>query len=85
MSDRLQNFIQLNELAENIHATGRRVAIVLEGRDGAGKSGTVREITRYMPPYAYRVQPSHAIKAYDEILVARMEKAASEKRADGYL
>ncbi len=58
MSDRLQNFIQLNELAENIHANGRRVAIVLEGRDGAGKSGTVREITRYMPPYAYRVQPS---------------------------
>ena len=58
MSDRLQNFILLNELAENIHATGRRVAIVLEGRDGAGKSGTVREITRYMPPYAYRVQPS---------------------------
>src|SRR6056300_1421509 len=58
MSDRLQNFIQLNELAENIHATGRRVAIVLEGRDGAGKSGTVKEITQYMPPYAYRVQPS---------------------------
>ena len=58
MSERLQNFIKLNELAENIHATGRRVAIVLEGRDGAGKSGTVREITRYMPPYAYRVQPS---------------------------
>ena len=56
--NRLQNFIKLNELAENIHATGRRVAIVLEGRDGAGKSGTVREITRYMPPYAYRVQPS---------------------------
>jgi polyphosphate kinase 2 (PPK2 family) len=58
MSERLQNFIKLNELAENVHATGRRVAIVLEGRDGAGKSGTVREITRYMPPYAYRVQPS---------------------------
>jgi len=58
MSDRLQNFIRLNELAENIHANGRRVAIVLEGRDGAGKSGAVKEITRYMPPYAYRVQPS---------------------------
>ena len=56
--NRLQNFIKLNDLAENIHATGRRVAIVLEGRDGAGKSGTVQEITRYMPPYAYRVQPS---------------------------
>ena len=58
MSERLQNFIRLNELAENIHANGRRVAIVLEGRDGAGKSGTVLEIPRYMPPYAYRVQPS---------------------------
>ena len=56
--NRLQNFIKLNELAENIHANGRRVAVILEGRDGAGKSGTVKEITRYMPPYAYRVQPS---------------------------
>ena len=54
----LDNLIKLNELAENVYATGRRVAIVLEGRDGAGKSGTVRELTRYMPPYAYRVQPS---------------------------
>jgi len=54
----LENLIKLNELAENVYATGRRVAIVLEGRDGAGKSGTVRELTRYMPPYAYRVQPS---------------------------
>ena len=42
--NRLQNFIKLNELAENIHANGRRVAVVLEGRDGAGKSGTVKEI-----------------------------------------
>jgi len=56
--NRLQNFIKLNELAENIHANGRRVAVILEGRDGAGKSGTVKEITRYMPPYAYRVQSS---------------------------
>ena len=54
----LQNLIKLNELAENIYANGRRVAIVLEGRDGAGKSGTVRELTRYLPPYTYRVQPS---------------------------
>ena len=54
----LQNLIKLNELAENIYANKRRVAIVLEGRDGAGKSGTVRELTRYLPPYTYRVQPS---------------------------
>ena len=58
MSERLQNFIQLNEHAERVHAEGRRVAVILEGRDGAGKSGTVRELTRYLPPYTHRVQPS---------------------------
>ena len=54
----LQNLIKLNELAENVYANGRQVAIILEGRDGAGKSGTVRELTRYLPPYTYRVHPS---------------------------
>ena len=58
MSERLQNFIQLNEHAERVRAEGRRVAVILEGRDGAGKSGTVRELTRYLPPYTHRVQPS---------------------------
>ena len=58
MSERLQNFIRLNELAENIHKNGRRVAVVLEGRDGAGKSGTIRKLTKYLPPYTFRVQQS---------------------------
>ncbi len=54
----LENYIELNRKAERIHEEGRKVAIVLEGRDGAGKSGTVRELTRFLPPYTYRVQPS---------------------------
>lgn len=58
MSHELQNYIRLNELAEHIHASGQRVAIVLEGRDSAGKSGTIRKLTKYLPPYTYRVQPS---------------------------
>jgi polyphosphate kinase 2 (PPK2 family) len=56
--ENLANYIKLNEIAERVHANGERVAIILEGRDGAGKSGTVRELTRFLPPYAYRVQPS---------------------------
>jgi polyphosphate kinase 2 (PPK2 family) len=51
-------WIKLNYLAENIHAEGKRVAVVLEGRDGAGKSGTIRELTRYLPPYAHSVMRS---------------------------
>ena len=58
MNANYENLVKLNQLAEDIHKTGRRVAVVLEGRDGAGKSGTVRDMTRYLPPYAYRVQPS---------------------------
>lgn len=51
-------WVQLNQLAEDINKTGKRVAVVLEGRDGAGKSGTIRELTRYLPPYAYSVMQS---------------------------
>ena len=54
----IENLIRLNELAENVHSSGKRVAILLEGRDGAGKSGTIRELTRYLPPYTFRVVPS---------------------------
>ena len=58
MNHELQNYIRLNELAEHIHASGQRVAVVLEGRDGAGKSGTIRKLTKYLPPYTFRVQQS---------------------------
>src|SRR6056300_1070598 len=51
-------WIELNQLAETIHSEGKRVAVVLEGRDGAGISGTIRELTRYLPPYAHRIVPS---------------------------
>jgi polyphosphate kinase 2 (PPK2 family) len=51
-------WIELNQLAETIHAEGKRVAVVLEGRDGAGKSGTIRELTKYLPPYAHSVMRS---------------------------
>ena len=58
MNQELQNYIRLNELSEHIHASGQRVAVVLEGRDGAGKSGTIRKLTKYLPPYTFRVQQS---------------------------
>ena len=58
MNNRLQNLIRLNELAENIHTQGKRVAVLLEGRDGAGTSGTIRNFTHYLPPYTFKVVPS---------------------------
>ena len=46
---------QFNEFADQ--NTGR-IAIVLEGRDTAGKSSTIRELTHYLNPAWYSVVPS---------------------------
>ena len=46
---------KLNELASS--NTGK-IAIVLEGRDTAGKSSTIRELTHYLNPAWYSVVPS---------------------------
>ena len=42
--------IELVNLQEWIKHTGRRVAIVFEGRDAAGKGGTIKRITEAMNP-----------------------------------
>ena len=38
------------KLQEWVRATGARVAVVFEGRDGAGKGGTIKRITEYLSP-----------------------------------
>ena len=47
-----QQQARLNEIAEGL--TGP-VAVVLEGRDTAGKSGTIRALTQYLPPRLFSV------------------------------
>ena len=46
---------RLNEIAETLT---QPVAVVLEGRDTAGKSGTIRALTHYLPPKFYSVVSS---------------------------
>ena len=43
---------RLNEIAEGLTSP---VAVVLEGRDTAGKSGTIRALTQYLPPRLFSV------------------------------
>jgi len=42
-------------LQESVKQTGQRVIIVFEGRDGAGKGGTIRAITERVSPRIFRV------------------------------
>jgi polyphosphate kinase len=50
---RLQTeFVRLQQWARE---TGARVVIVFEGRDGAGKGGTIKRITEYLSPRFVRI------------------------------
>jgi polyphosphate kinase 2 len=46
---------QLCRLQESVKHDGTRVIIVFEGRDGAGKGGTIRAITERVSPRVFRV------------------------------
>ncbi len=47
--------IRLNEIVQKDFG---RVAVILEGRDTAGKTGTIRELTHYLPTNKYSVSLS---------------------------
>ena len=52
----------LNEIVEKDFG---RVAVVLEGRDTAGKTGTIREFTHYLPTSKYSVSFSNMPTKWD--------------------
>ncbi len=47
--------VQLVKLQEWVKAKGIRVCVVFEGRDGAGKGGTIKAITERVSPRVFRV------------------------------
>ena len=42
-------------LQESVKHNGQRIIIVFEGRDGAGKGGTIRALTERVSPRVFRV------------------------------
>ncbi|AZG44677.1 polyphosphate kinase 2 [Gordonia insulae] len=46
---------ELVKLQEWVRATGARVVVIFEGRDAAGKGGTIKRITEYLSPRVSRV------------------------------
>ena len=47
--------VELVKLQEWVQAQGLKVCIVFEGRDGAGKGGTIKAITERVSPRVFRV------------------------------
>ena len=57
-----QQQVRLNQIVAKDFG---KVAIVLEGRDTAGKTGTIRELTHYLPTSKYSVSFSNMPSAWD--------------------
>ena len=51
--ERLQ--VELVKLQRWVQDKGKRIAIILEGRDAAGKGGTIRRFTEHLNPRSMRV------------------------------
>jgi len=47
--------VELVRLQRWVQSSGRRIAIIVEGRDAAGKGGTIRRCTEHLNPRAVRV------------------------------
>jgi polyphosphate kinase len=50
-----QLHVELVKLQEWVKSTGAKICIVFEGRDGAGKGGTIKAITERVSPRIFRV------------------------------
>ncbi len=46
---------ELGQLQEWVRSTGQRVVVLFEGRDAAGKGGTIKRITQYLNPRVARI------------------------------
>ena len=47
--------VELVKMQEWVKAKGLKVCIIFEGRDGAGKGGTIKAITERVSPRTFRV------------------------------
>ncbi|HYM18210.1 MAG TPA: polyphosphate kinase 2, partial [Micropepsaceae bacterium] len=47
--------IELVKLQRRLIEEGARVLVIIEGRDGAGKDGTIKRLTEHMSPRETRV------------------------------
>ena len=52
--------VELVKLQEWVKHKGLKICIVFEGRDGAGKGGTIKAITERVSPRVFRVEIGRA-------------------------
>jgi len=65
--------VELVNLQEWVKAKGKKICIVFEGRDGAGKGGTIKAITERVSPRVFRVMalPSPTEREKSQMYIQR--------------
>src|SRR5256885_7158634 len=58
--------VELVKLQRDLIASNARVLVILEGRDGAGKDGTIKRITEHMSPRDTRVHAPNKPSSREE-------------------
>ena len=58
--------VQLVKLQRELIADGTRVLVIVDGRDGAGKDGTIKRLIEHMSPRETRVHAPSKPSRYEE-------------------
>ncbi len=76
--------VELCHLQEWVKANGLRVVVVFEGRDGAGKGGTIKAITERVSPRVFRVAalPAPSDREKSQLYIQRYMEPFSGRRRD---
>ena len=80
--------VELLKLQKHLEERDERMIVLFEGRDAAGKGGTIRRVTRYMNEKHYRVvalgKPTEEQRARQvQEAVNRNERKEKERRVQG--
>ena len=68
--------VELCHLQDWIKESGARVIVVIEGRDAAGKGGTIKAITEKVSPRVFRDRPARAVGSREDTTVLSALHAA---------
>jgi polyphosphate kinase len=74
--------VELCHLQAWVKAKGARIIIVFEGRDAAGKGGTIKAITERVSPRVFRVAAGAFRSGKDPIVHAEVSRAIPRGRRD---
>ena len=74
--------VELCRLQDWVKHEGKRLIILFEGRDGAGKGGTIKAITERVSPRVFRVValPAPSDREKTQMYVQRYMPALSRRR-----